>query len=405
MKILYLHQYFNTPKMSGGTRSYEMARRFVAAGHEVEMITTDRNPDTLRKIWQTEVIDGIRVHWWPLPYSNSMKPRSRLRAFYSFAVAAGKKAPQLSGDVVLATSTPLTIAWPGVRTAKRLGVPLVFEVRDLWPELPVAVGALRNLFAIRAARSLERFAYRHSARIIALSPGMADGVARAGYSRELISVVPNSCDNDFLLASPSIGKKFLNANPFLKCGPVITYAGTLGAINGVGYLVDIAKALLELGSTARILIVGDGKERHIIEKRARSEGVYGKNFWMMPPVSKETMPSILSATTVACSLFIDVREMWNNSANKFFDALASATPVLINYRGWQAELIENESIGLVVPASDARVAAQRLSDFLQHADLDQMGRNARRLAETEFSRDILADRALDVLSAAVKENS
>ena len=377
----------------------------MAAGHEVEMVTTDRNPETLRGGWRTEVVDGIRVHWWPLPYSNSMSPRSRLLAFSSFAVAAGKKAPQLSGDVVLATSTPLTIALPGVRAAKRLGTPLVFEVRDLWPELPIAVGALRNPFAIRAARWLERFAYRHSARIIALSPGMADGVARAGYSRRLISVIPNSCDNDFLLASPSIGKNFLNANPFLKCGPVITYAGTLGVINGVGYLVDIAKELLELGSTARILIVGDGKERHVIEQRARSEGVYGKNFWMIPPVSKEMMPSIFSATTIACSLFIDIREMWNNSANKFFDALASATPVLINYGGWQAELVESKNIGLVIPSSDARVAAQRLSEFLKHADLDQISMNARRLAETEFSRDILAERMLDVLTAAVEENS
>jgi hypothetical protein len=112
MKILYLHQYFNTPAMSGGTRSYEMARRLVAAGHEVDMITSWREP-IAKKGWFEQRVDGIRVHWLPVQYANHMNYYQRIAAFFSFALRAGNRATELGGDIVFATSTPLTICYKG----------------------------------------------------------------------------------------------------------------------------------------------------------------------------------------------------------------------------------------------------------------------------------------------------
>ena len=143
MRITYLHQYFNTPDMSGGTRSYEMARRLVARGHEVNMVTSWRTDDGRKKPFET-VEDGIRVQWLPVPYSNAMSYAQRLVAFGRFVVASTRRAAALPSDIVFATSTPLTIALPAVYAARRQRVPMVFEVRDLWPELPIAMGALRN---------------------------------------------------------------------------------------------------------------------------------------------------------------------------------------------------------------------------------------------------------------------
>ena len=160
MKILYLHQYFRTPHMHGGTRSYEMARRMVEAGHEVHLVTTWQD-ETDHETWWHEEIDGINVHWLPVPYSNKMGIAQRIGAFFKFALKAKGKATAIGGDVVFSTSTPLTIAIPGVLTARRLKCRHVFEVRDLWPELPMAIGALRNPVLIWAARALERFAYRN----------------------------------------------------------------------------------------------------------------------------------------------------------------------------------------------------------------------------------------------------
>src|SRR5690625_1591158 len=137
MKIIYLHQYFNTPAMSGGTRSYEMGRRMVAAGHEVHMVTSCRGTDTKKRGWfQSEEV-GIRVHWYPVPYSNHMTFLQRLKAFFSFAVAARTKAAELEGDVIFATSTPLTIALPAGPASPKTQTPLEFEARDPRPALTI----------------------------------------------------------------------------------------------------------------------------------------------------------------------------------------------------------------------------------------------------------------------------
>ena len=193
MKITYIHQYFNTRDMSGGTRSYEMARRLVSMGHEVTMITSWRSSHVGTHWFETDE-SGIKVLWLPVKYSNHMSYAARVRAFFRFAFGAARKAASLPADVVFATSTPLTIAFPGIFAAKALNVPMVFEVRDLWPELPIAIGALKNSMLKYAAVRLERFAYNNSSRIIALSPGMRDGVVRSGYSENRVTVIPNSAD-------------------------------------------------------------------------------------------------------------------------------------------------------------------------------------------------------------------
>lgn len=384
--------------MSGGTRSYEMARRFVCAGHEVHIISSCREKNCSDKNWWTEIIEGIHVHWISIPYSNKLTYSQRIRAFIRFAWLAARKAHQVGGDIVFATSTPLTIALPGIYASKRLNVPMVFEVRDLWPELPVAIGALRNPFLIKLAKWLEMFAYRHSTRIVALSPGMAAGVEATGYPVEKISVIPNGADVDLFRVNKELGDAFLAEHPNLSGGPLVVYAGTLGVINGVGYLVDIAALMKNINPTVRFLIVGDGKESVEIEQKASDLNVLGENLWMLPPVSKNEMPALLSAATVATSLFVDLPEMWNNSANKFFDALAAGKPIMINYQGWQAQLLEENGAGIVVPPDSPERAAKMLNGLLCDVQLINDAQTAaKQLAEVYFNRDILATQLLTLL--------
>ena len=156
------------PEMSGGTRSYEMARRIVAAGHEVHMVTSIREPKHQQRDWISTDEAGIRVHWYPVPYSNHMSYLRRIGAFLSFANAAYKKVMELRGDLIFATSTPLTIVLPAVPAARKKNIPMVLEVRDLWPEMPIAIGALRNPIMRFTARRLERWAYRNSMAVVAL---------------------------------------------------------------------------------------------------------------------------------------------------------------------------------------------------------------------------------------------
>ncbi len=398
LKILYLHQYFNTPAMSGGTRSYEMARRFVRAGHEVHLISSYRDYDRPAGIWWTEMVEGVHVHWLTVPYSNKLSYTKRIKAFVHFAWAAAGKARRLGGDVVLATSTPLTIALPGIYVSKRLGVPMVFEVRDLWPELPVAVGALKNPLLIGLAELLEKFAYRNSAHIVALSPGMAAGVEAAGFPADRITVVPNGADLAFFHGQQAGENFFRKMYPDFVSGPVVVYAGTLGVINGVGYLVDIAQAMRHINSSVRFFIIGEGKESALLKQKALDVGVLNTNLLMLPPVTKNEMPILLAAATVATSLFIDLPEMWNNSANKFFDALAAGKPVMINYQGWQASLLEESGAGFVIPPDQPERAANILNDFIIDEQRVKKSETASyKLAETCFNRDMLAAQMLKIL--------
>lgn len=402
MRVLYLHQYFTTPRMSGATRSYEMARRLVRAGHRVEMITARRDSERGGD-WEHESIEGISVHWLPVPYSNRMGFAARLRSFLRFAQRAGRRAVELGGDVVFASSTPLTIAIPGVRAARKLGVPMVFEVRDLWPETPIAMGALNNPLTIVPARMLERYAYRNAERIVALSPGMADGVVEAGYPRERIAVIPNSSDVELFRVPRSQGERFLQAHPELAGGPLVIYGGTLGRVNGVGYLVEIASEMLSLDPGLRFAIAGDGVERDLVERRAREGGVLGRNLWMLPPLPKDQMPGLLSAATVTTSTVIDVPELGKNSANKFFDAFAAGRPIMINHEGWQAELLREHGAGIVVPPADAPEAARQLRDFARSPErLAAARRAATELADRRFDRDLLAAELIEQLERAVR---
>lgn len=404
MKILYLHQYFNTPSMSGGTRSYEMARRLVAQGHEVHMITSRRDNDGQGGGWEVTDVEGIHVHWLPVPYSNRMSYSRRIRAFFSFAAKSALRAAAVGGDIVFATSTPLTIAVPAVYAARRCKIPMVFEVRDLWPELPIAIGALRGNVSIALARSLERFAYRNSKAIVALSPGMRDGVVETGYPAAQVTVIPNSCDLDIFRVPENMGDAFRQRYAWLQDRPLVVYSGTLGKINGVAYLAEVAAAAKSLDPEVRFLVIGEGAELELVTQTARDLGVLDENFFLLPPLPKREIPAVLSAADLATSLFVPLPEMWANSANKFFDALASGTPICINYRGWQEALLLERGAGLVLDPLDAPEAARQIVAVLHDPEwLRNAGLAAGKLAEEEFSRDRLAETLERVLLDAVAQ--
>jgi len=400
MKILYLHQYFNTPSMPGGTRSYEMAKRLVASGHEVHMITSFREESETQDWFQT-IEDGINVHWLPVFYSNKLSYTQRIKAFFAFAFASARKAASLPADIIFATSTPLTIAIPGVYASRRQKIPMVFEVRDLWPDLPIAIGALRNPLLKFAAKKLERFAYRNAQRIIALSPGMTAGVEATGYPAKLISTIPNSCDLDLFTPDKEKGKRFRQEHPELGAGPIVLYPGTLGKVNGVGYLAELAAKVYTLRPDCRFVIVGAGLEWANVKQLATKLGVLEKNFFMYEQVPKQKLAEVFCAASLVVSVVIDLPELEANSANKFFDGLASGTAVAINHGGWQADLIDKYRVGLCL-SRDVDVAAQSLVNFLNDDEkVIHCGLNARGLAESQFSRDALAKNMENVLREAV----
>jgi len=406
MRVIYFHQYFNTPEMVGGTRSYEIAKRMVEAGHQVHMVTTRTEGAIQDEQWDIEEVDGITVHWLSVQYSNKMGALQRILAFTKFAREAGAYGSKLQGDVIFATSTPLTVAIPGVKVSRKLGVPLVFEVRDLWPEVPIAMGALRFPLSAWLARQLEKWAYRNSKWVIGLSPGMCDGIVKAGFPKDRVKCIPNGADVGLFQGAKISSQAFKDSREWLGNRPLVLYPGAVGRVNGLGYMVDLAKFALAINPEVRFLVVGDGGELSLIKSRAEDAGVLGVNFFIEPQVPKNEIPNIFNAATVCCSWVIDVKALWNNSANKVFDAFAAGKPVVINHGGWLRDLLERESAGLALPLDDLEGAAKQLIDFLEDSRcLAKSGQAALRLAREDFSRDKLASEVIQVLEMVVNDRA
>ncbi|HFQ5395548.1 TPA: glycosyltransferase family 4 protein [Vibrio vulnificus] len=407
MKILYLHQYFATPDSNAGTRSYEMAKRLVANGHEVTFITSSAYLSKENKLssgWNQLNIDGINLHILHLPYSNNDSYLSRVFKFIKFSIKSMVKSYSVAADVVFATSTPLTIAIPSIFYSKVKKVPMVFEVRDLWPELPIAMGAIKNPIVIWLAKQLEKAAYNNSERIIGLSPGMCDGVKKQGISSDKIVLATNSCDTDLFDVDTIIGTMYKqNKLPFAGDRKLVVYTGTFGPINDVNYIVRLAKTSKEQSNNICFIAIGSGMKKNEVIEFAREEGVLNDNLFILDPVPKTEIVELLSAADLSLSLFGSIKEMWHNSANKLFDALASGTPIAINYGGWQKEFIEESSCGLILD-DDFMQSARVINEFLHDKDRYNLAKSAcKELAYNHYSRDIMAERVERALVEAVND--
>jgi glycosyltransferase involved in cell wall biosynthesis len=383
MRILYLHQFFVTRAGVGSTRSYEFARRFVARGHEVRIVTAagagGRGTSSVEGI---EVV-AVRGAYSDYVTATSLSYPRRMLAFARFALAA--TAAALRGprpDVVYATSPPLSMALPALAVAALGRAPLVWEVRDLWPEAPIQMGALRSPLLRRAARFLERFVYRRAAGLIALSPGIRAGMVAAGAPADHVALVPNAADLD-LFRPAAFPERFR-----------VSYFGTMGEANDLTAAVEAARLLPDV----EFLLVGDGKRRGELERGAPANVVFTG-----PASSKEEVAELAAGSSACLTLFKDVPVLATNSPNKLFDTFAAGRPAIVNMDGWMRSLVEENEAGLYVKAGDARALADGIAWLREHPEeAERMGRNARALAEREFDRDELAARALAVLEEAAR---
>lgn len=406
MHILYLHQHFVARSGTSGGRSHEFSKLLIEKGHRVTLITGAYHRSGVdvpfgRRVIRT-TLDGIDLIVLNIPYDQKMGVLRRIISFIHFMVLSAWIALGVRNvDVVFATSTPLTIAVPGIIVSLLKRRRFVFEVRDLWPEIPIALGVLRNPFIILAARCLERIAYRMAYCIIALSPGMKAGIANAGVRLEKISVIPNSSDVELFRASYKVGLSFRQDHPEIGGRAVVGFAGAFGRVNGLDYVVQLAKFTHTLDPHICFVLAGEGSERQKIINLAQRVGVLDRNFFVIEPLPRSQLVRLLSAADMLASFFIPLPAMETNSANKFFDALAAGKPVLLNYKGWQAEIIENNGAGLVIDANDVEFSAQRLVKAMRDSDwLKKAGDASRRLGQEVFDRRLLAIEFEKVLSWA-----
>ena len=390
MKVIYLHQYFCTPSMSSGTRSYEMARRLVKKGHKVYMISSKHSHSEMKER-NFSIEEGVHVWWLPVKYSNNMNFIQRIYSFIVYCIYAYIIGRKLNYGLVLASSTPLTVAIPGIFLSKIRKVPFILEVRDLWPAIPIKLRIIRNVLLIKLSQYLERISYRLSDKIIALSYGMRDGIINTGINQSKITVIPNGSDIELFNINSKSDIGFIDRTDWLNTDrDIIIYTGAIGKINGLSYMAFMAEEMIKLNPNVLFCIIGDGVEKDKVNLLAKNLGIMNNNFYMVPKMSKKKLPQILSISTVLTSFVINEKILWNNSANKFFDGLAAGKPLMINYGGWQADLLNEYDAGIVVSPDDPIIGAKKLNNLLQDKQrLQNMGQSGLELAKTVFNRNEL----------------
>ena len=404
MRVLYFHQHFATPAGSAGTRSYEFARALLAAGHQVTMVCgahaqsgLDLPYDAARG-WHRGEVDGIEVISLPLPYANRDGVARRTATFLRYAATATRLALTLEADLVFATSTPLTAAWPGLVAQAARGLPFVFEVRDLWPELPRALG-LRNPVLLGGMELLETAAYRSADAVIGLSPGIVRGIRRKAAPRQRVVMIPNGCDLEVF------HPRLRRAGALPGFGPddfLAGFTGAHGPANGLDALLAVARELRRRGDArVKLVFIGDGKEKARLEAQARAEGLDACRFF--PPIAKAELGAVTASLDCGLMVLRNLPAFHDGtSPNKFFDYAAAGIPVVNNYPGWLAGLIETQGAGVVVPPDDPVAFADALQALAaEPARRARLGAAARRLAEERFARATLAAQFVATLEAAV----
>ena len=397
MHILYIHQHFATPKGSTGTRSYEFARRWVKAGHKVTMVTGYYDVGGLppgNKLYRRLDIEGINVVVVGTRYSNKQSYFRRMFSFMSFCIFglyAGLKTESI--DIIYATSTPLTVGITA-RILKWLKhVPYIFEVRDQWPEIPIELGIIKSGIMKKLLLGLEKSIYKRSSAIVALSPGMAEGIKKVLTMERPVEVVPNSCDIDVF--GPDIDGALIREKKRWAGKLVLLHFGAMGKTNGLDFIIKAADRL-EDNHDIHFVLAGEGSLKKTYTKRIKRLGL--NNIEIMDAVPKEKLPELVAACDVAMVIFANFPILENNSANKFFDSLSAGKPILLNYSGWQRKILEENDAGFGCDLGNIEQFVEKISYLNSHRkQLKSMGKNARKIAMENFDRDKLAAQVLSLL--------
>ena len=399
MHILYLHQHFSTLDGSTATRSFAFARTLAMRGHRVTLATGRyQGAETglagaFRKGQREGRVAGFQVVEFDIPCANAMGFAARGVAFLRYAAAAARLAFRVKPDLIIASSTPLTVVLPALLAKGLRGIPFIFEIRDPWPELPRAMGVLPAPLA-PVFDTLANFACRHAAAVVALSDGMAETALARGADPARVQVIGNGCDLD--LFGPHVAPwRPPEAAPWEV---LALYAGAHGRANGLGVVIEAASILAARGETRlRILLVGEGAEKTALIQQAAGL----PNLTFLPPMPKHDVARLFAGSQIVLHILANCPAFAEWTApNKLMDGLAAGHPVISTAPGQAARLLADGGCGIAVPPGDAAGLAAALMNLVENpARRAAMGAAARSLAMRQHDRRLLAARFATLVEA------
>ncbi len=407
MRILYLAQFFNRPDEAGAGRHYAFASEWVRRGHDVTVITGQQNYRTgatrrasLRPY--VETVDGVRVvrTYVYTGYRGSF--RRRYLNFASFTASSVVAAlSERRPDVVFASSPPLTVGVAGEWVSRLRRVPLVADIRDLWPESAVALGVVSDGRFVRLASGTARRVYRRASRVVGVTGGIVEGLVAAGVPEGKIVKITNGVDVGLYEspAAPDSLRTELGLDDRFLC----VYVGGMGILHDVGTVVEAAARLRDV--PVHFLLIGQGDDRPRLEARLDREGITNVTF--RDPIPKERVPGVIASADCAVYSLRDDPFFRGTFPNKNFDYLAAACPVVLAVEGESAELVRAAGAGFVTPPGSGAGLAEGIRRMLalRPAERQQMGERGRAHVLANYRRVDLAARLETILQDVVGDRT
>jgi glycosyltransferase involved in cell wall biosynthesis len=405
LRVTFLTHYFPPEVGPAQTRLHELAKRLIAAGEAVTVVTGFPNypageifPSYRGKRLMEDSYDGIRVLRTWVFATRSRGFIGRLLNYFSFPIfsllAVRKLGPT---DIIYVQSPPLFTGLAALWFSRLKRAPYIFNVSDIWPQSAVELGVLRNRFAIRLAEWLERHIYRGASRITVPTPGILERLVARGVPRDKIFLLTNGVDTAaYNVTSPD---RELAQRLGLNGHKVFMYAGLHGLAQGLDVILEAAK--LTRNPDVLYVLVGDGADKAALVAKAQAEGISNVRFLPIQPTS--TLPALLN---LVYATVIPLRRLDLFKAalpSKLFDSMAAGRPIVAPLWGEAAALVEAAACGLVVEPEDARAVQEAVEKLAADPALAQkLGEQGRRYVVEHFNRDDIAKRLITLLEETAR---
>ncbi|NOZ73208.1 MAG: glycosyltransferase family 4 protein [Chloroflexi bacterium] len=405
MRILYLSHYFPPEFGAAAARAYSTSRWLVSFGHDVTVLTGFPNylvgniPERYRgKKWVREEMDGVKVYRTWLYTSPQRSNWRRLANYISFMVSSWWHGRKLQGtfDVIITSSPPLFTGLAGAMLARRFGIPFALDVRDIWPETAVDVGAFKaGSLMERIWSRLAGFIYARAFVVLAVTDGIKIRLQDRGVPAKKVHLVPNGVDLDFVkLGDPNLRPSLQLEEKF-----VVLFAGLIGVMQDVSSIVEAAD-LLRNHAKIHFVIVGDGVMRESVANQIKTFQL--ENVSLLPRQPGEAMPAFLNMADVCLvTLAYNVR---GTIPYKLLEAWSYKKPVIAAVRDDGAELVHTCDGGLVVSCSEPTVLAGAILALKDDREMARrFGENGRRCIERRLNRKMLARQMEAILESCLED--
>lgn len=411
MHILLIHQYFLEDNAGGGSRWNEMARIWIREGHSVTVIagnvhymSGEPGGQAGSRFSVCENKDGVRVIRCGLSGCYHRGFLGRFRSYISFAwmaLSAGLRFTKLKYDCIVVTSPPLLVGIPGLLLSKWKRIPLVLEIRDLWPESAIEMGVLKNKWLIDAAYRFEKYLYRKARLINVLTPAFRECLIR---EKEIdpgkIVMIPNAADfrwSERALHSVCAGE--LRRELGLDGKFVIIYVGAHGLANDLMQLLEAATLLRS--TDVHFLLIGDGMQKKMLMDEAANRKLANVSF--MEPVPKEQIFKYILIADAGAAVLRKAEIFKTVYSNKTFDYFSCKKPVLMAIDGVSRDLIERAEAGMFAEPGHPDDLAEKIRIYMNdRALLHSHGENGYRFVHKHFDREKLARKFLECIENQLK---